>query len=63
MIERERRVNNFIFPRIVQPFLSDKKMDTVDSQILKGGPPQKLIDPCIYVQIMDHAKEIMNHIT
>jgi hypothetical protein len=44
----ERRAHNFIFRRLVHFFLSAKKMDTVDSQILDGGPPQKLIDPPIY---------------
>jgi hypothetical protein len=48
IIERERRVNNFILRRLVHFFLGDKKMDTVDSQILDGAPPQKLIDPPIY---------------
>jgi hypothetical protein len=47
MIERERRGNNFIFRSLVYLFLSDKTMDTVDSQILDGGPPQRLIDPPI----------------
>jgi hypothetical protein len=44
MIERERRVTNFIFRLLVQLFPIDKKMDTVDSQILDGGPPQRLLD-------------------
>jgi hypothetical protein len=42
---RERRVNNLIFGPFVHLFLSDKKMEMVDSQILDGGPPQRLIDP------------------
>jgi hypothetical protein len=45
IIERERQVSNFIFRLLVHLFLSDKMMDTVDSQILDGDPPQRLIDP------------------
>jgi hypothetical protein len=43
----ERRVNTFTFKLFVHLFLrdNDKKMDTVDSQILDGGPPQRLIGP------------------
>jgi hypothetical protein len=43
MNERERRVNNFKFRPLVHLFLNDKKMDTVDSHILDGSPPQRLI--------------------
>jgi hypothetical protein len=53
IIKQERRVNNFIFRLLVHLFLSDKTMDTVDFEILHGGPPQKLIDPPIYSRASD----------
>jgi hypothetical protein len=49
IIERQRQVNNSIFGILVYLFLSDNKIDAVDSQIVDGGPPQKLIDPTIFV--------------
>jgi hypothetical protein len=45
VVERKRRVNNFRFGLLVHVFLNDKKMDTVNSQILDGDPPQRVIDP------------------
>jgi hypothetical protein len=45
IIERERRVNTFIFRLLVHLFLSDKKTDTMDSQILEGCPLQILLNP------------------
>jgi hypothetical protein len=40
-------VHNSIFRLFVHLFLSDKRMDRTNSQILEGGPPQKLMDPPI----------------
>jgi hypothetical protein len=47
IIERERRVNNFIFRLLVRLFLIDSNMDIMDSQILDGAPPNGYIDPPI----------------
>jgi hypothetical protein len=33
---------------LVHLFLNDKKMDTVNSQIPDGSPPQRFIDPPIF---------------
>jgi hypothetical protein len=46
--ERERQLNNIIFRLLIHLFLSDTNLDTVDSQVVDSGPPQKLVDPLIF---------------
>jgi hypothetical protein len=45
IVERKREVNNYRFELLVHLFLSDRRMDVVDSQTLDGSPPQRFIGP------------------